>query len=81
MDTLEAQRDEIIANLERLNKQVETQNSLRHMFFAGLIYGLGFIIGSAVLAAIVLGLFAPLVGQIPWVRDAFITGDTLIRNK
>lgn len=50
------------------------------MLLSGIVYGVGFFIGSAVIATIALGLFGPWVGQIPWVRDAFVTGGALLRQ-
>jgi hypothetical protein len=77
---LEDQRDKIIENLELLNSQVARQNSLPRMLLAGVIYGIGFFIGSAIIATIALGILGPWVGQIPWVRSAFETGVSLMHQ-
>ena len=74
------QRDTIIEQLSVLNKQVAKQNSLGRMFVAGIIYGLGFFLGSAIIATIVFGIFGPWFGQIPWVRNSFEAGSSLIHR-
>lgn len=47
------QREEIIHKLEILNAQVRQQMSIWFVFRNGLIYGVGFIIGSTILTAII----------------------------
>lgn len=71
--------NQIIEQLERLNAQVSRQNSIRRVFCVGVIYGIGFFVGSAIIATIALGIFGPYFGQIPWVRNAFETGLMLKR--
>ena len=72
------QRDKIIEHLELLNKQVARQNSLWRMLLVGVIYGIGFFIGSAVIATILLGILGPWFAQIGWIRTAFDVGYGLI---
>jgi len=50
------------------------------MFMAGIIYGLGFFVGSAIIATIVFGILGPWFGQFQWIRDAFETGVSLLRK-
>lgn len=76
MDT-EEQKDKIIEQLELLNKKMTQQNSVRHNFMKGIIYGVGFFIGSVVIATILLGLLSPWLGKIDFVRDNFIKGTSL----
>jgi hypothetical protein len=80
LDELEKQRGEIIQNLEILNAQVKKQNSILHTFIVGIVYGIGFLIGSAILATIVLGILGPIVVQIPGVRQAFEMGLFFLRK-
>lgn len=61
-----------------LNKQVRRQNSLGRMFVAGIIYGIGFFIGSAIIAIIALGIFGPWFAEISWIRSAFESGAALL---
>lgn len=68
------ERDAIVEQLEKVNKELAKQNSVRRIFFVGIIYGVGFFIGSAVLATIALGIFGPYFAQIPWVRHAYEAG-------
>lgn len=77
---LDDQRDKIIEHLELLNRQVARQNSLGRMLLAGVVYGIGFFVGSAVIATIALGLFGPWFGQFAWVRAAFETGVSLLHR-
>ena len=76
---MEDQRDNIIENLEILNRRVERQNSFAHMFMVGIIYGIGFFVGSAIIATIALGIFGPWFAQIPWIHSMFETGTELLR--
>ena len=80
MHELEKQRSEIIEQLEIANRHLAKQNSLRQIFFVGIINGIGFFIGSAILATIVLGIFGPYVAHIPWVHDIYKAGQ-VFRNK
>jgi len=72
---LEEQRDKIIDELIKLNEKVERQLSFGRMFYVGIIYGVGFFIGSAILATIALGVLAPIFGDIPFVHDIFTRGN------
>ena len=74
------QRDKIIEQLELLNTKIEQQNSLKRVFGRGIVYGIGFFIGSAIIATIALGIFGPIVGKIDWVRTTFETGASLIKK-
>jgi len=76
---MEYQHEKIIENLELLNRQVARQNSLARMFAVGIIYGIGFFVGSAIIATIALGILGPWFAQISWVRSAFETGAALLR--
>lgn len=72
-------QNEIVVHLAELNKQIAIQNSLKHRFLIGIIYGVGFFFGSAILATIAFGIFGPWFGQIGWVNDSFQTGASLLR--
>jgi threonine/homoserine/homoserine lactone efflux protein len=76
-EELDTQEDKIIENLERLNTAVARQNSIWQTFLRGLIYGVGFFIGSAFLATLVVGIFGPLILQIPWVHTVLQRGASL----
>jgi hypothetical protein len=69
---------EIIKHLTEINEQLTKQNSLGRMFWVGIIYGIGFFVGSAIIATIALGILGPIFGQIPWVHNAFVTGFSLV---
>lgn len=71
--------DSILGQLKSINAQIARQNSLSRMLVIGIIYGIGFFVGSAVIATIVLGLVGPWFGQIAWIREAFQTGLLLLR--
>lgn len=69
----------VIEHLDMLNKQVARQNSLSHMFIAGIVYGVGFFVGSAILATIALGILAPFLAEIGWISESFSRGISLGR--
>lgn len=69
----------IIAQLERLNAEFVSQNSFSQVFTRGVIYGVGWVIGSAIIATIILGIVGPFVGEIPWVHDTFQAGAEITR--
>jgi hypothetical protein len=71
---------EIIRELKEINAKLEKQNSFSRLFLTGIIYGVGFFIGSAIIATIAFGIIAPLFAKIPWIRDAFLTGITLLHR-
>ena len=73
-EELVEQRDHIIENLEELNRQIRTQNSIKQTFYKGIIYGIGFVIGSTLLAAAALSLFAQ------FFEDTPIFGDLIERS-
>ncbi|OGG50343.1 hypothetical protein A2704_05355 [Candidatus Kaiserbacteria bacterium RIFCSPHIGHO2_01_FULL_54_36b] len=75
----EDQHEQIIQHLDLLNRQVARQNSIPRMFFVGIVYGIGFFVGSAIIATIALGIFGPWFAEIPWIRAAFETGASLLR--
>ncbi len=72
----ETQVYRIIEQLEEANRHLARQNSVRHSFFVGVVYGVGFFIGSAILATIMLGLVAPYLKN-GWVGRSYETGATL----
>ncbi|MCR4285707.1 MAG: hypothetical protein NUW00_02300 [Candidatus Kaiserbacteria bacterium] len=76
MDT-ENQQDKIIEQLETLNEKMAEQNTVRRIFITGIIYGVGFFIGSAIIATIAFGILSPLFGKIDWVRDNFERGASM----
>jgi len=77
---LENQRDKIIEQLEALNAKIGRQVSVRFIFMTGVIYGIGFFIGSAIIATIALGILGPTVGKIGWVQSNFEKGSLILRR-
>ena len=75
---LGSERDRLIENLELLNIQIARQNSLMRMLLVGIIYGIGFFIGSAIIATIALGILGPIFANIGWIRTAFTTGLSML---
>lgn len=71
---IEEQRDKIIEQLELLNVKLAKQNSIKHIFITGIMYGFGVFLGSAVLATIAFGVLSPWFGQIDWVKDNYERG-------
>jgi len=70
-------QEKILEQLKLLNEQTKNNNSIKNIFYTGLIYGLGFFIGSAILATIALGFFGPWFAEIDWVRENFERGTSL----
>lgn len=73
------QQDKIIEHLDLLNQQVARQNSISRMFLVGIVYGIGFFVGSAIIATIALGILGPWFAQFSWVRNAFEAGGSMLR--
>lgn len=71
MAEIHEQRDQIIEQLEGLNEKMRVQNSVRHTFVRGVIYGVGVFIGSAIVATIIFSILRSLVGDTGWVHDIF----------
>ncbi len=76
-EEMDVQRDKIIEQLELLNAKMAKQNSIKHIFTTGIIYGFGVFIGSAVLATIAFGVLSPWFGQIEWVKDNYERGASM----
>jgi len=72
--------DTIIAHLDALNRQIARQSSYSRMFVVGVCYGIGFVVGSALLATVLIGFAAPYLAQIPWVQSAFNIGSSVIHH-
>lgn len=77
MDMVDTERNTIIEQLETLNKQVARQNSTSRMFVGGVVYGVGFFVGSAILATIAFGVVAPFAGRVSWIHESFTVGSSL----
>ncbi len=77
---LQDEQSKIIAQLELLNAKIDKQNSIRHVFGMAIIYGIGFFVGSAIIATIAFGILSPWIGQIDWVRDNFERGSMMGRS-
>lgn len=77
---IENQRDKIIEQLEALNVKLAKQISIKNILFTGVIYGIGFFIGSAIIATIVLGMLGPVFGKIEWVKTNYETGTSILKG-
>ena len=71
--------EKILLQLEHLNNRLERQGMIRYQFREGIIKGIGFFIGSAILATILLGILGPIFGDIQWVRDTYQTGEEILQ--
>lgn len=70
---------EILKELQLANKQLRLQNALWRVLLVGVVYGIGFFIGSVILATIAFGVFGPWFGRVHWIERAFTTGTQLSR--
>ncbi len=77
MDT-ESEQKSIVAQLEILNEKMTRQSSIKSIFGAGIIHGIGFFIGSAIIATIALGILGPWFAEIDWVRETFERGASIV---
>ena len=77
---MEEGRGEIIRELRAINGQLAKQNSFWRLFVVGIIYGLGFFFGSAIIATIAFGIIGPWFAEVPWVRSAFETGGAMLHH-
>ena len=71
------EENKIITQLEMLNEKMTEQNKVRRIFVTGIIYGIGFFVGSAIIATIAFGVLSPWFGKIDWVRDNFERGASI----
>jgi hypothetical protein len=69
--------EKILDQLILLNNRTAKHNSVKITFMTGLIYGVGFFVGSAILATIALGVLSPWFGEIDWIRENFERGESL----
>jgi hypothetical protein len=70
-------QEQILFELKQLNEKTAKHNSFRGTFMTGVIYGIGFFVGSAILATILLGILSPWIGEIDWVRENYERGTSL----
>ena len=70
-------QSKILEQLEVLNERTAKHNSLKSTLVVGMVYGIGFFIGSAILATIALGIFGPWFAEIDWVKENFERGSSL----
>ncbi len=74
------QEDEVVEQLETLNAEVRQQRSFGRIFITGVIYGIGFVVGSTIIATIAIGIFLPFFADIPFIKDNFQRGAELIHD-
>ena len=73
-----SKQEAIFHQLELLNDKLAKQNCFLSILRVGIIYGIGFFIGSAILATIALGAFGPWVAShVDWVAETYERGAEL----
>lgn len=60
---------DILSELKELNANERTQISMMHILKTGIIYGVGFVIGSSILAAFLINVGILLFGDYPMIHD------------
>jgi len=65
----ETQEEKIVENLEELNENVIKQNSYKGYLVKGMFYGIGFVVGTTILGAIVLSILYKLFGNVPLIGE------------
>lgn len=64
--------------LERIEEQMEHENSLWRRFLKGAIYGFGFLLGTTILATLTLTIINNFIDATPFINSFFgITPETL----
>lgn len=74
----EKKSEEVLEELQKLNQETAKGHSLRRTFLVGIVYGVGFVVGSVVVATILIGILGPVFLQIPIARDFFENGSQFI---
>lgn len=69
----------LLAQLEAIQRELRHDHALLRLFARGVVYGIGFFLGSVIIATILLGIFGPWVAEIGWIRNAFVTGASLVK--
>lgn len=69
--------EKILEQLVLLNNKTAKHNSAKATFVTGVIYGIGFFVGSAILATIALGVLSPWFDEIDWIRENFERGESI----
>jgi hypothetical protein len=77
-DISDTQQQRLITVLNELEEEVEKQNSWRHVFVRGALYGLGTVIGATILLALV-GSVVAITADSLQIEDVPIIGD-FIKN-
>ena len=75
-----SQQDRMLLELQAINAALARQNSFRRSFLVGIVYGLGFVLGSAIIATFLIGFAAPFIASIPGVADLFSRGVSVLRH-
>lgn len=79
METQE-QNEQIIKELRTLNTSIAKQNSKLYIIGTGILSGIGFFIGSAIIATIALGILGPILGKIAWVNSNYTKGNSILQG-
>ena len=74
------QHKQIIDQLEHLNEKLARQNHWGHIFGTAIVYGVGFVIGSTILASILASIFLPLLQHTPYVQAMIPHPATVIQT-
>jgi hypothetical protein len=68
---------QILKELKSIRKVLEHQKTPKRVFMHGIIHGIAFFIGSAIIATILLGIFGPYFAEIDWIAETYIQGTEL----
>lgn len=66
--------------LGKILSELKRQNSYSYNFSRGIVYGIGFFIGSAIIAVMILGAIAPTLSKLDIVRQIFNDGTDVIQQ-
>lgn len=71
---------ETVEQLKKLNLAIEKQYAVGRIFITGVIYGVGFVAGSTIVASMLVGILLQFAVDIPLVHDNLERGAQLIRQ-
>ena len=77
---IEQWRADIARGVQQLNAQLQRQNSFKQRFLDGVVYGVGFVIGSVLVASVLIGLLSPWLKQLPFVQGLYQSGQQVINH-
>lgn len=77
LEEKEGTQEELVSELQTLNSALAKQQSVRYMLRNGMLYGVGFVIGSSILAGVVISALVFLFGDVPLIGSVVEQADPM----